>query len=125
MNVAFTIIEVGILPLSFLIKIAVYNGRLMKTNVVHKKICNANISTTLSFSPFSANINLLSKSTIVKKFTIARQVNMVNIGEGTPKSMIPFSYLLDTSSSVTFVVITNSILENPRSLRIASNKAKR
>ena len=124
MKIALMVTKMGILPLSFL-KTLPYKGKLIRTKTPHSTICNANLSMSISLSFFIPIITFLTIAKKVNKFNNAMDSKMTNMDESTPNSMISFSYLFDTFLSVILDVITNFMLENPKSFRIVSMIAKR
>ena len=61
----------------------------------------------------------------LKKFSIASVAIIVNVIVELPNSMISCSYLFDTSSMTTFLVITNVVSERPNCLIMVLMNAKK
>lgn len=60
-----------------------------------------------------------------KRLSIASVAKMANIGEESPNSIISFSYLFNTSSSVNFAVTTNVDSVNPSIFKMVSMNPKK
>lgn len=86
-------------------------------------ICNPK-SSMIALPPGSL-IDLSAIEAKLKRQNNAVVAKILNISEGAPNSMISCSYLCETSSSATFVVITNPDLANPISFKMFSAKANK
>lgn len=83
-----TAMELGILPLSFLRKRPWYNGKLIRTKRLHRRICRAIAWHWLIESLFKASFcTTLSRENRFSNAMAARRVNIGEEEEG-PNSMI-------------------------------------
>ena len=116
--------EVGILPLSFLKKSPWYKGQFIIIKIPQRRICKTIVSKNIT-KPLPLSTTFFIIPIKQRKLTKEIVVIIVNSGEETPNSIISFSYLWETSSSITLAVITNAELDNPSIFKTMSTRAKR
>ena len=118
-HVEIVVIFTGILPLSLLMTTASQIGKEFTTTKPDIDICKSSPSELL---PFKTCMSPIKNET---KLIIAATVIGTNMGDGTPKSKTPWSYLLLCSSSTTLLVKLKPYVEMPRHLRKYSRNANK
>lgn len=110
----YTVIQVGILPLSFLKNMASYNGMLIRLIYPEMIICSA------IWSKAAHPLIMTMVEALIKQYRLSRAsvVGGMNIGDGTANSITSCLYLLRASSSMTLLVISNPASEMPKDFRM-------